>query len=248
MSNYVFLKDEAEHQTVKESFLYKWINNQMNKRTWEDEGISEIKYLISFMPLFDMGYGDRKSAAKNLGVKYGVLRKFLSEAKVKQISKRHLKEFSNHFCNKLILLPVNEPHFESLLDEFRTSFSESLLCTIFKTIKIRALKHFSRKENESGLSACAHIYPLMLMKYAEKVRTVDRKKYLLARTMLLELFLSMQGLGLSDCIEKCKAKQKANSLLSDIDSLIRYNELAEEVTAEIVELCKSQGDSILSKR
>jgi len=82
----------------------------MAKRPWEDEGISEVKYHISFMPLFDLGYGARKYAAKTLGVKYGVLRKFLSEAKVKQLSERHIKEFANYFCNKIILLSVLFSH------------------------------------------------------------------------------------------------------------------------------------------
>ena len=240
MASFVFLKDESGSQTVKELFLYIWINNQMIKRPWKDEGISEIKYLISFMPLFDMGYGDRKSAAKNLGINYGVLRKFLSEAKVKQLSERHIKEFANHFCNKIILLSVNDADFESLLDEFTTSYSESLLCTIFKIIKIRTLNHLSSEEEESGMSAFARMYPLMLMKCAEKVRAVDKKKYLIARTRLLELFLSIQGVGLSDCIKKCKDKQKLNFLSSDIDSLIRYNELAEEVTSDILEIVQKQ--------
>ena len=236
MASYVFLKDESGSQTGKELFLYIWINNQMIKRPWEDEGISEAKYFISFMPLFDMGYGDRKSAAKTLGIKYGVLRKFLSEAKVKQLSERQIKEFANHFCNKMILLSVNDADFESLLDEFTTSYSESLLDTIFKIIKIRTLNHLSSKEDESGMSAFARMYPLILMKCAEKVRAVDKKKYLIARTRLLELFLSIQGVGLSDCMKKCKDKQKLNFLSSDIDSLIRYNKLAEEVTADILEI------------
>jgi hypothetical protein len=236
MANYVFLKDESGSQTVKELFLYIWINNQMIKRPWEDEGISEVKYLISFIPLFDMAYGDRKPAAKNLGINYGVLRKFLSEPKVKQLSERHIKEFANHFCNKIILLSVNDADFESLLDEFTTAYSESLLNTIFKIIKIRTLKHLSSEEEESGMSAFARMYPLMLMKCAEKVRAVDKKKYLITRTRMLELFLSIQGVGLSDCIKKCKDKQKLNSLPSDIDSLIRYNELAEEVTTDILEI------------
>ncbi len=240
MQHYVFLRDASGQQTEKELFLNTWIQNQMTTRPWKDEGISEVKYLISFMPLFDMGYGDRKSAAKNLGVKYGVLRKFLSEAKVKRLSARHLKEFTEHFCNKIILESANDTHFESLLDEFTTSYSETLLCTIFKIIKIQAVKNLSSEEVESNLSAFAHRYPLILMKSAEKVRAVDKKKYLIARTMLLELFLSIQGIGLSDCSNKCKDKQKLNSLLSDIDSLRRYNELAEEVTAEILEIVQNQ--------
>jgi hypothetical protein len=240
MANYVFGGDESGQQTAKELLLHKWMNNQMTKRPWEDEGVSEVKYLISFLPLFDLGYGDRKSVAKNLGVKYGVLRKFLSEEKVKRLSERHIKEFTNHFCNKIILLSVKDTNFGSLHDEFTTSYSETLLWAIFKMIKNQALKSISLKEDKSGLSAFAHMYPIMLMKFAEKVRAVDKKKYLIAQTLLLELFLSIQGIGLSDCSEKCKDKQKINALFSDIDSLMRYNELAEDVTSDILEILQNQ--------
>ena len=199
MANYLFLRDGSNSQTVKELFLQKWIHNQMSTRPWEEKGISEVKYLISFMPLFDMEYGGRKSVAENLGVKYGVLRKFLSETKVKQLAERHIREFSNHFCSTIALLSVNDTHFESLLDEITTSYSERLLCSIFKIIKIQAVKHFSSEEDESGLSTFAHMYPVMLMKCAEKVRVVDKKKYFITQTRLLELFLSIQRVGLSDC-------------------------------------------------
>ena len=72
------IKETKKGRTaLQKYFLTEWINRKLKRKEWEEYGVSEKKYVISFLPLISKNLIYLKDEAKRLGVSYGVIRKFL---------------------------------------------------------------------------------------------------------------------------------------------------------------------------
>jgi len=75
----------------------KFIERKVVGFEWELWGVSRIKFIISLIPLMSKKVATKKEWADELGVSYNVLRKFLSEEKVRKIVATHAEHFSRYY-------------------------------------------------------------------------------------------------------------------------------------------------------
>jgi len=113
--------------------LMKWIAKQEELQEWDELGISHDKYLTSFIPLFAKRCFDREIFSKKVGITYGSLRVFLTQEAVQKLHDKHIRDYSQHFCNA-----IQYSDDTSLLDEWNDYYSRKLKINILSKIRERA--------------------------------------------------------------------------------------------------------------
>ena len=167
-------------------FLFDWINQKLKERTWEDWKISEKKYLVSFLPLLDGVY--LKQTAKELGISYGVLRNYLSERKVKKLTKIHVEEFVKVFLNRIVEKYKRGEEYDELIKEAIRIFSEWLIANIIESVGKDKIPIFKTEEE-----ALVPISPLIINlfdKIANVTKAERKKTYFITSMSSLTVRLS----------------------------------------------------------
>ena len=231
-----------------------WINEKLKNKEWEDYGVSDVKYYISFLPMLNKKKLNKKDAAKSLGVSYGVLRKFLSEKKVKDLLNRHIEEFSKFFSKMIISqlkkeLPkikklsednVDNPEMlwwskktENSIRELGTFYSEKLIYEIMR--KFSVAQELALSKSSFPLYTLIDI-PLARLKEIISLRFKadgKMKLYLTTRMEGLREILLYSYAGLSHMMD---AKKKDEEIrLSSIDVLLSTTKFAKNITSEMLE-------------
>jgi hypothetical protein len=239
-----FSPQKTTSKRIGSVFLQTWINDQMNKAPWTAEGISEKKYLISFMPLFNTEYGGLKRSAKDLGMSYGVLRKFLSEDKVKMLAEKHTAEYARYFCDSIIDArgdhsPRGLKRFGSFINEFNYCYSDDLFYMIVKLL-FQTIQSISFKDDPNNFYNVQLLYLEMLGSMAKKMKNVDRERYLGFSILFLEQLLLFQDAALLALRNNYRNKNQPKKLSNIINILTGTTKLENRTVSDLLEVLRKE--------
>ena len=219
-----------------------WVDSKIKLREWEDLGISELKYSISFLPLYNLQYGDLKAYAKSIGMSHDVLRKFLSEKKIKTLARQHMDQFAEYFSNKIITLESrvgygktsfkkSSEKADMLFDEL-TAYADELFARITRKI-FQMRRDLSADIGCKKLIAITSLYNRILHALKNKYKEKNKKLYLgfsIRYLQEVKLFHDAGLLSISEFTMK-------NAVVPEeiIQGLIKSSERMDEIINDMVE-------------
>jgi len=232
--------------------LVKWINDKLKKREWENfDRLSEVKYFISFVPLFHKKFINRKNMAELVGLSYDVFRKFLTEDKIKKLTDEHFNDFSSFFFMELLANfsfdsegNLEKGKFFEFIRESGLVYSQPLLTQITNSIF-----YYRNEDIEAGLKAHEG-QPLKQLEYlfalnasysgfldlwAYRTEKTDKNLSLKFRMMGLHQRLDLQNTALTVAKELLK---DGNLDLSKMETICSMGEQSVEDVKKIFQKMK----------
>lgn len=238
MSEVNFISTKTGKKIRKKSLLVKWLNKKLKQKEWADHEISKAKYEVSFVPLVNKDCLKKQEYARNLGISYGVMRKFLSEKRVKKLAEEHAEGFSRFFCDKLAL-EFKNTHMDKkpsghtrdrFTIEMGVEYSELVIGKIIEKLQLQI------PEPSSAWFGLTVVRNSVLNLLGTRFKDVGKKKmYLMARVRYLyELSILMEGcLGVvRDGIKK-ETKENKPKVLHLLNGCISLAKQYKEVTVEM---------------